>query len=148
MYERTKIPAWKNFRCTLDDKPEIYRRYGQYWGTSDFTAETLSRLLATYFGYITAVDDAIGRIMARGVQSNRVVSTLKHFAIYSDNRGARELYRPGRSAMQLARGRRDSSVGVRARHPRGAAARDHEFLQRFQRRAYPVEPLFFDHGAA
>lgn len=87
MYARTRIPVWKNFRCSLDDKPEIYRRYGQYWGTGDFTEESLSRLLATYFGYITAVDDAVGRIMAALEQSGALEETL---IVYSTDHGSTE----------------------------------------------------------
>lgn len=87
MYDGVPIPAWRNFRCSLDDKPEIYRRYGQYWGTQDFTEEKLSRLLATYFGYITAVDDAIGQIVAALERSGKLDETL---IVYSTDHGSTE----------------------------------------------------------
>lgn len=87
MFEGVSIPAWRNFRCPLDDKPEIYRRYGQYWGTQDFTEEKLSRLLATYFGYIAAVDDAVGRIVAALRKSGAYDDTL---IVYSTDHGSTE----------------------------------------------------------
>lgn len=87
MYNPAQIPPWKNFRCALDDKPEMYRRYGQYWGTEDFTAATLSGLLATYYGYITAVDDAVGRILATLEQSGKLDETL---IVYTTDHGSTE----------------------------------------------------------
>lgn len=44
------------------------------------------------FGECPFLVSELGIQMVRGIQSQRVVATMKHFCIYSDNKGARENY--------------------------------------------------------
>ncbi len=63
MYDEAQIPPWPNFDCDIADKPAVVRRYGEYWKTGWMNPSDLSRLIGRYYGYISLIDDEIGRIL-------------------------------------------------------------------------------------
>ncbi len=63
MYKNEHIKVWPNFDCDLSDKPDAIRRYGDYWRTGWFNEKSLAALIAEYYGYITLIDEEIGRIL-------------------------------------------------------------------------------------
>lgn len=84
MYKNEKIEAWPNFDCDLSDKPDAIRRYGDYWRTGWFTTENLAELIAQYYGYITLIDEEIGRILKALKDTGEFERTL---IIYSADHG-------------------------------------------------------------
>ncbi len=63
MYTGADIKPWPNFDCDLSDKPGVITRYGEYWKTSWFSEETLPMLIGKGYGYISLIDEEIGRIL-------------------------------------------------------------------------------------
>ena len=84
MYRNADIKAWPNFDCDLSDKPGVIKRYGEYWKTGWFTRETLSELIGKYYGYITLIDEEIGRILKALEDAGELERTL---IIYSADHG-------------------------------------------------------------
>jgi arylsulfatase A-like enzyme len=77
LYDPVTISPWPNFEADLSDKPGVIRRYGEYWKTGWISSADLSRLIGLYYGYISLIDEEIGRILAlmkdTGVQENTLV---------------------------------------------------------------------------
>ena len=63
MYDAADITPWPNFHAPLDDKPAMLRRQAQGFCTDWFTDETVSDLIAKHYGYITLIDEQVGRIV-------------------------------------------------------------------------------------
>jgi arylsulfatase A-like enzyme len=96
MYKGRNIPAWPNFDAPLADKPGVLARYGEYWKTGWFTPKVLSGLLAWYFGYITMIDDAVGRIVEALREAGRLDETLIVMtADHGDSAGAYRFWDKG-----------------------------------------------------
>jgi len=96
MYSGKDIPVWLNFDAPLGDKPAVLARYGEYWKTGEFTSKSLSGLLAWYYGYITLIDAAIGRIVEELRASGRLDETLIILtADHGDSAGAYRMWDKG-----------------------------------------------------
>jgi len=96
MYERDAIEPWPNFDCSLEDKPEVIRRYGKYWKTEWFNRDILADLIARYYGYITLIDDQVGRILEALRDSGEAERTLIVFsADHGDTAGAYHMWDKG-----------------------------------------------------
>ena len=76
MYDDEVIEPWPNFDCDLADKPGVVRRYGQTWHTGWFTKYNLPRLIGKYYGYISLIDEEIGRIVDELERSGKMDETL------------------------------------------------------------------------
>jgi len=76
MYRNAKIDVWPNFDCDLSDKPGVIRRYGEYWKTGWFTEENLPELIGEYYGYISLIDEEIGRILKTLGETGELDKTL------------------------------------------------------------------------
>ncbi len=63
MYDPADIDPWPNFGASLDDKPRIIRRQGESFGTEHFDDNVLRDMIARHYGYVTLIDDEIGRIL-------------------------------------------------------------------------------------
>ena len=85
MYEGVDIEPWPNFRYDQSDKPRIYEQYGRYWGVDRFSRKQLSDLIARYYGYITLIDEQVGRILKTLEDTGQLEDTL---IIYSADHGA------------------------------------------------------------
>lgn len=85
MYRNETIEPWPNFDCNLSDKPDMIKRYGEYWHTGWFTKDVLSGLIAEYYGYITLIDEEIGRILKALDDAGELEQTL---IIYSADHGS------------------------------------------------------------
>ncbi|MBN1291828.1 MAG: sulfatase-like hydrolase/transferase [Candidatus Latescibacteria bacterium] len=85
MYKSENIEPWPNFDCSLADKPDMIKRYGEYWHTGWFDKKVLSGLIAEYYGYITLIDEEIGRILKTLEEAGELDSTL---IIYSADHGS------------------------------------------------------------
>jgi arylsulfatase A-like enzyme len=78
MYDPAKIEPWKTWDDTLTDKPRILLDYKRYWGVQDFTWQDWAPIVALYYGYVTLIDEQIGRI----VQACRDLGLLDMTALY------------------------------------------------------------------
>lgn len=63
MVQPEEIPPWPNFDESFENKPYIQRQQIANWGLTDWTWHEWSIYLAAYFGMISQVDDAIGRVL-------------------------------------------------------------------------------------
>ena len=63
MYDPKDIPKWHNFDETFENKPYIQKQVLLNWGVEDYTWEDWSKIVARYYGIISQVDDAIGRVI-------------------------------------------------------------------------------------
>ena len=66
MYDPRQIEPWPNFHASLDDKPGIIKRQGESFGTQHFDDDVLRDMIARHYGYVTLIDDEIGRILEIG----------------------------------------------------------------------------------
>lgn len=63
MYDPSEISQWPNFKETFADKPEVHEKYVNYRGVDHLTWQKWSEAIAKYFGFVTFIDDQIGRIL-------------------------------------------------------------------------------------
>jgi len=63
MYDPSDIEPWGSYAETFDGKPRVHEQYTEYRGVDGFDWETWSRAIAKYFGFMTLIDDQIGRIL-------------------------------------------------------------------------------------
>ena len=85
MYRDAKIDPWPNFDCDLSDKPGVITRYGEYWKTEWFTRENLPEMIGEYYGYISLIDEEIGRILKALEDTGELERTL---IVYSADHGS------------------------------------------------------------
>lgn len=77
MYDPDLVELPESFNETFDGKPEIQRRYSEYWSCDAFSAAEWKKLVAIYWGYVTMIDRCIGRLLDlledRGLESSTTV---------------------------------------------------------------------------
>ena len=64
MYDAADMPEWPNFRDELKSKPRIQRIMKEYWGVQDLKWQDWSRLVAMCYGYVSLIDEGVGRLLA------------------------------------------------------------------------------------
>ncbi len=96
MYDPADIEPWPNYVESFDGKPRVHKRYLEYRGVADFNWETWSRAIAKYFGFMTLIDDQIGRILDAleklGVADDTIVV---HTSDHGDLTGSHRLFNKG-----------------------------------------------------
>jgi len=63
MYSPDEIEPWDGWGDTFENKPYIHKQQTLSWNTQDLTWDDFKPMVARYFGWITQLDDAIGRIL-------------------------------------------------------------------------------------
>ena len=63
MYDPKQIPEEPSFTETWERKPDMHRLYEQYWGLSSDGWAGWRETVARYWGYVTMIDDLVGRIL-------------------------------------------------------------------------------------
>lgn len=63
LYDPADIDPWDNFSETFADKPHVHEQLLSYRGVEDFDWDTWASAIARYFGFVTFIDDQIGRIL-------------------------------------------------------------------------------------
>jgi choline-sulfatase len=63
MYDPADIDPWPNFHADLSQKPYMMRRQGEMFGTGWFDDDVLRDMIAKHYGYVTLIDDQVGRIV-------------------------------------------------------------------------------------
>ena len=83
MYPPETIPPWENFDDDLVGKPYIQKQQVRNWCLEDWTWDEWSIYLSGYFGIISQVDDAVGRVVdalkTRGLlEDTLIIFTTDH----------------------------------------------------------------------
>ena len=63
MYDPADIEPWENFEDDYTDKPAVQERYLAYRGVDHLDWDDWAEAVAKYFGFVTLIDDQIGRIL-------------------------------------------------------------------------------------
>lgn len=102
MYKPEDAAEWGSFRDEFKDKPYIQRQQLLNWGVKDYTWEDWAPTVARYYGIITQMDAAIGRVLdaldEMGLAENTIVIYTsdhgdmcgghgmvdKHYVMYDD----------------------------------------------------------------
>jgi len=63
MYDPADIERWGNFDETFDGKPRAHEQFLGYRGVADMDWETWAEAVSKYFGFVTFIDEQIGRIL-------------------------------------------------------------------------------------
>jgi len=77
MYPPESIPPWENFNESFKGKPFIQQQQLRNWGIEDWSWQEWSVYMSGYYGIISQLDDAIGRVIshleAKGLMDNTLV---------------------------------------------------------------------------
>lgn len=83
MYKAEDIPEWPSFRETFDNKPYIQKQQLHSWQVDRFEWPDWAPVVARYFGVISQLDAAVGRVLEAleeegGANDTLVVFTSDH----------------------------------------------------------------------
>lgn len=114
MYDPRSIPEDPAFRETFVGKPLHHQHISQMWGVHDLDWAGWQQIIARYYGYITMIDDCLGRFVAclksAGLyEESLIVFTSDH----GDAMGAHRLIEKGEFMYDET-----YRVPLIARHPR------------------------------
>lgn len=92
MYPPETIPEWKNFRESFEGKPYIQKQQIKNWCIEDWGWTEWSIYLSGYFGTISQMDDAVGKVLQYLDQQNLLKDTLIIFtADHGDAAGSHRM---------------------------------------------------------
>lgn len=63
MYDPADIDPWPNYSETFDGKPELHEQFVAARGVDGFDWDVWAEVVAKYFGFVTFIDEQIGRIL-------------------------------------------------------------------------------------
>ncbi len=96
MYDPASIPEEPSFGETWARKPFVQQLVERYWGLSGGGWTRWRQIVARYWGYVTMIDDLIGRIMSELEALGLADNTLVVFSTdHGDNMGAHRLIEKG-----------------------------------------------------
>lgn len=102
MYKPEDAKPWDGFGDTFENKPYIHKQQTLSWDTDTLTWDDFGPMVARYYGLISQLDDAIGRIINALKESGQYEDTLilftsdhgdmcgshsmldKHYVLYDD----------------------------------------------------------------
>jgi len=64
MYDPAAIPPWPSFAETFEGKPYIQKQQLHSWGIEHFAWEDWAPIVARYYGSVSEMDEAVGRVLA------------------------------------------------------------------------------------
>ena len=101
MYDPASIPVEPSFAETWQNKPQAHELYERYWGLSSGGWKGWREIVARYWGYVTMIDDLVGRMLGAlrelGLEENTlVVFTTDH----GDMMGAHRMIEKGPFAYE------------------------------------------------
>ncbi|MBR6007755.1 MAG: sulfatase-like hydrolase/transferase, partial [Clostridia bacterium] len=79
MYRAEELRPWDGWGDTFENKPYIHKQQTLSWNNDSLTWDDFAPMVARYFGCVSQVDDAVGRILNRLRQSGRYDDTLIFF---------------------------------------------------------------------
>ena len=96
LYDPKAIPEEPSFTETWDRKPRVQELYERFWGLTSGGWETWREIVARYWGYVTMIDDLVGRILAELRRLGEEENTLVVFTTdHGDMMGAHRLIEKG-----------------------------------------------------
>jgi len=96
MYDPSEIEPWGNYAETFDGKPRVHEQYLQYRGVEGFDWETWAEAVAKYFGFMTLIDDQIGRVLDALDELGLAEETaVVHTTDHGDLTGSHRLFNKG-----------------------------------------------------
>lgn len=96
MYDPEAIPQEPSFTETWDRKPGVQELYERFWGLSSGGWESWREIVARYWGYVTMIDDLVGRILEELKALDLADNTLVVFTTdHGDMMGAHRLIEKG-----------------------------------------------------
>ncbi|MFH1084575.1 MAG: sulfatase-like hydrolase/transferase, partial [Chloroflexota bacterium] len=96
MYDPASIPEEPSFTETWEHKPRVQELYERFWGLSSGGWASWREIVARYWGYVTMLDDLIGRILADLERLGLAENTLVVFSTdHGDMMGAHRLIEKG-----------------------------------------------------
>ncbi|WP_254546047.1 sulfatase-like hydrolase/transferase [Halomarina pelagica] len=63
MYDPDEIESWATYAETFDGKPRAHANYADYRGVAGFDWDTWAEAAAKYFGFMTFIDEQMGRVL-------------------------------------------------------------------------------------
>ena len=63
MYDPADVELPASIAETFAGKPKVQRHYSEHWTFDSFTLEEWRKLIAIYWGYVTLIDEQVGRIL-------------------------------------------------------------------------------------
>jgi arylsulfatase A-like enzyme len=63
MYSKDLVTLPASMSETFERKPTVQKRYSQHWTFDTLSADTWRWLIAAYWGYVTLIDQQVGRIL-------------------------------------------------------------------------------------
>jgi arylsulfatase A-like enzyme len=63
MYDPSLVQRTPSMVETFEGKPRVHELYSRHWAFDTYTWETWQRIVAMYWGYVTLIDEQIGRIL-------------------------------------------------------------------------------------
>lgn len=96
MYDPKDIPEEPNFIENWERKPDVHQLYAKWWGLDKKDWSEWREIVARYWGYVTMIDDLVGRILDKletlGLRDNTlVVFTTDH----GDQMGSHKMIEKG-----------------------------------------------------
>ncbi|RDI72053.1 sulfatase-like hydrolase/transferase [Halopelagius longus] len=96
MYDPDDIDPWPTYAETFDGKPRVHDQYRRYRGVEEFDWETWAELVAKYFGFVTFIDDQVGRILDALSEAGLDEETIVvHAADHGDFTGSHRQFNKG-----------------------------------------------------
>ena len=102
MYNPSEIPTWPTFVDNFQNKPYIQKQQLNSWNIENYTWDDWAPIVARYYGVISQMDDAIGKVINKldslGLEDNTIVIYTadhgdmcgshgmidKHYVLYDD----------------------------------------------------------------
>ena len=80
----SSVPKWNSFDDTLENKPMIQRQMRLNWDTERMDWDDFSDTARLYYGYISQIDDVVGRVLSYLEKKNQLDNTV---IIYTADHG-------------------------------------------------------------
>jgi arylsulfatase A-like enzyme len=101
MYDPVAVPEEPSFVETWDRKPRVHELYERYWGLRSGGWQGWREIIARYWGYVTMIDDLVGRILAELKALGLLDDTLVVYTTdHGDQMGAHRLIEKGPFAYE------------------------------------------------
>ena len=95
-YDPMGLRLPENFNVLGDNKPEIHKNFWGAWGISNYAEAQQRRLISSYMGYVSCIDEQIGRLLGVLKELGLANDTIVIFASdHGDMLGAHGLYDKG-----------------------------------------------------
>ena len=96
MYAPKSIPEDPSFCDTLENRPYVQTLVSRYWGIDPNNWDEWAEITARYWGYMTMIDDLVGRMLSELETLGLAENTLVVFSTdHGDNMGAHKLFEKG-----------------------------------------------------